>query len=102
MFGLGRNSRFTTFWRQIIDNLRADPDLRKRCIRALRKTCGIYGILPTSHVVSFKFTKLQRLFASGRFSDVWRLTDETNQDQVFAVKSLRVYEVDPVERINKV
>jgi len=33
---------------------------------------------------------------------VWRLTDETNADLVFAVKSLRVYEKDPVEKINKV
>ena len=44
----------------------------------------------------------QRPFASGRFSDVWRVTDERNQDQVFAVKSLRVYEVDPIYKINKV
>jgi len=87
---------------KIIDILQADPDLQKRCIRALRKTCGIYGVLPTSHTVRFKFTKPgQRPFASGGFSDVWRVSDERNRDRMFAVKSLRVYEVDPVEKINK-
>ena len=103
MLILGGCPRFIMIWRQIIDTLRGDPELRRRCIRALRKTCGLYGILPTSHTVPFKLTKPgQRPFASGGFSDVWRLNDERNQDQVFAVKSLRVYEVDPVEKINKV
>jgi len=103
MLNLGGNAQFTTIWRQIIDSLRADPGLQKRCIRALRKTCGIYGILPTSYAVPFPLTKPgQRPFASGGFSDVWRVADEKDRDQVFAVKSLRVYEVDPVETINKV
>jgi len=44
----------------------------------------------------------QRPFASGGSADVWRLTDKERQDQVFAVKSLRVYEVDPIKTINKV
>jgi len=103
MLNLGGNAQFTTIWRQIIDSIRADTDLQRRCIRALRKTCGLYGILPTSYVVPFTLTKPgNRPFASGGFADVWRLTDEETQDQVFAVKSLRVYEVDPVEKINKV
>ena len=94
---------FTPIRQQIIDSLPANSELRKRCLRALRKTCGIYGILPTSHVAPFTLNKPgQRPFASGGFSDVWRVADERNQDQVFAVKSLRVYEVDPVEKINKV
>ena len=89
-------------WRQIINSLPSNPELWKRSIRTLRKTCGIYGIIPTSCTVSFPFSKLDRRpFALGRFSDVWRLTDERNQNLVFAVKSLRVHEQDLFEKINK-
>jgi len=92
-------------WEQIIDSLPTDSGLRKRCIRALRKTCGLYGILPVSYTVSFldRPGGRQRPFASGSFADVWKLADKTNQDVVFAVKSLRVYYYsDPVKKIEKV
>ena len=98
-----RNVWFTQKWQQIIDSLPSDLDLRKRCIRALRKTCGLNGILPTSHVISFTLCQpSQRAFASGGYSDIWRLADKRNPDLVFAVKSLRVYEQDYSETINKV
>ena len=77
--------------------------MRKRCIRALRKTCGLYGIVPTSHVISFTLRKPgRRSFGHGGFSEIWRVRDEGNPDLVFAVKSLTVYEQDPLEKINKV
>ena len=96
-------SLFITIWWQIIDSLPSDSDQRKRCIRALRKTCGLYGILPASYIIPSALSSPgKRPFASGGFSDVWRLTDERNHDQVFAVKSLRVYEQDPSDKINKV
>ena len=94
---------FVTTWQQIIDNFTIDSDLRKRCIRALRKTSGLYGILPNSHVIPFTLNKTsKRPFASGGFSDVWRLTDEKSPNLAFAVKALRVYEKDPLEKVNKV
>lgn len=99
------HARFMTIWQQIIDNLPIDSELRKRCLRALRKTCGLYGILPDSYTIPSNLTKpgpRQRPFASGGFSDVWKLPEERNQDRIFAVKSLRVYEQDPSEKINKV
>jgi len=34
--------------------------------------------------------------------NIWRPADEKNQDRVFAAKSLVVWEVSPVEFINKV
>jgi len=97
--------RSITIRRQIIDNLPTNSELQRRCVRALRKTCGLYGILPTSYEVPFTLNinkPRQRPFASGGFSDVWRVTDERNTDLVFAVKSLRVYEKDPAEKINRV
>ena len=99
---LNLSAWFVTIWWQIIDSLPPDSDLRKRCIRALRKTCGLYGILPASYVVPFTLSKpVRRPFSSGGFSDVWKFT-EKNNDRAFAVKSLRIYEQDPIERINKV
>ena len=97
-------SWFVTTWEQIIDSLPTDSGLRKRCIRALRKTCGLYGILPTSYTVGSidKPGGRQRPFASGGSTDVWKLADKTNRDVVSAVKQLRVYHFDPVEEIKKV
>ena len=90
-------------WRQIIDSLPVSSVLRRRCIRALRKTCGLYGILPASYTITFPLSKPgQRPIASGGYKDVWRLTDEADPERVFAVLSLRVYEQDSVEKINKV
>jgi len=93
---------FLTILRQIIDSRLVDPGLQRRCLRALRKTCGLYGILPASYTIPYPLSKPgQRAFASGGFPDVWRLTDPRDTKVVFAVKSLRVYEQDPVDKINK-
>lgn len=97
------HTQFIIIWRQIIDSLPSDSELRKRCIRALKAACGLYGILPTSYVVTSTLTKPgTRAFTSGGFADVWRVIDENDHNRVFAVKSFRVYEHDPIERINKV
>ena len=88
-------------WSQIIDALTRDPDLQRRCIRALRKTCGIYGILPASYAFAPPLTRSGTLaIGTGGFADVWKYTDPENK--AYAVKALRVYEKDPVTKINKV
>ncbi|KAF9646793.1 kinase-like protein [Thelephora ganbajun] len=87
---------------KIIDNLPVESEPRKRCIRALRKTCGLCGILPTSYAVTFRLSGPgKRPFAHGGFADIWRLTDEDNHDHVFAIKSFRVYEPEDTDKINK-
>ena len=87
---------------QILDNVPVNSGLHRRCLRALRKTCGIYGTLPSSYTLTYPLSKPgERPFAPGGFSDVWRLADETN-NTAYAVKKLRVYEQDPVDKINKV
>ncbi|KAF9789396.1 kinase-like domain-containing protein [Thelephora terrestris] len=86
----------------MVDSLPLDSDPRRRCIRALRKTCGLYGVLPDSYTITYSLSKSpnQRPFANGGFCDVWRIADETDK-KTYAVKSLRVYEEDPVDKINK-
>ena len=87
---------------QILDSLPVDSRLHRRCLRALRKTCGIYGILPDSYTFTSPLSKPgERPFAPGGFSDVWKLTDETNSRD-YGVKRLRVYQLDPTDKINKV
>ncbi|KAF9647956.1 kinase-like protein [Thelephora ganbajun] len=91
-----------TIWGQIVDSLPTNSDLWKWCIRELSGTCGVYRILPTSHAITFTLSRPgPRPFASGGRSDIWRLTDEDGRDQVFAVRSFRVYEQDPVDMIDK-
>jgi len=92
-----------TIRRQIIDNLPINSELQRRCVRALRKTCGLYGILPTSYEVDPTLKIFdKRPFASGRYAVVWKAIDEKNPDPVFAVKSFYVCEQDPVQMIRKV
>jgi hypothetical protein len=92
-----------TTMRKAFDILPADSDMQRRCLRALRKTCGLHGILPDSYKVTYPLSKLpnQRPFARGGFCDVWKMIDPTN-DKAYAVKMLRVYEQDPIPIINKV
>ena len=91
---------------QMIDNtLTPGSEIYDRCLRALRKTCGIYGILPSSRVMPQGLTLvttniLKRPFASGGFADVWKARDDNGQ--LFAIKNLRTYEVDDLRHVRKV
>ena len=91
----------TPLLRQILDTLSPKSDIYKRCLRALRKACGIYGLLPASHFLPPGLTTVhKRAYASGGFADVWMARSRDSQD--FAVKCLRVYEVDNIEDVKKV
>jgi len=91
----------TPLLHQILETLSPELDIHKRSLRALRKACGIYGLLPDSHLLPRGLTTVnKRPFASGGFADVWKARSRDNQ--VFAVKSLRVYEVDNFADVKKV
>ena len=90
---------------QIINTLEHGSEVYYRCLRALRKACGIYGILPASFSMSQGLTlvttgKMKRPFASGGFSDVWKARGDDGQ--IFAVKHLRTYETDDLTHTKKV
>ena len=87
-----------------IDSLyRVSPDRSRRRIRALRDTCGLRGRLPTSHTIPFRHKTVgQRPFASDGDSDIWKILSEEGDEQVFAVKSFRIYRAEDIERMTKV
>lgn len=100
-----KNSTFTLIPRQLIDTFEPGSEIFHRSLRALRKTCGIYGLLPTSHQVSEPLTlitpgRMRRPFASGGHSDVWKASNYGGR--IFAVKQLRTYEVDDLLHVRKV
>ncbi|KAF9789522.1 kinase-like domain-containing protein [Thelephora terrestris] len=79
-----------------INILTPESDIHERCVRALRKTCGVYGLLPDSHEVKFVLTAGEHAVASGGFSDIWKATDEDGE--VFAVKVLRMYQNNAAQK----
>ena len=87
----------------MIDSLTANSDLWRRCTEALCVTCGIYGILPASHAVTFMLTEPRgEPFRSNHFSDLWKLADVNDLNRVFAVKSFHVLGFHSPEWMNKV
>lgn len=90
---------------QMINTLPPGSETYYRCLRALRKACGIYGILPTSFRMQTGLTlvttgNMKRPFASGGFSDVWKA--KSDDGQIFAIKHLRTYETDNLTYAKKV
>jgi hypothetical protein len=90
---------------QLIDTLEHGSEIYHRSLRALRRTCGIYGLLPTSHLISEQLSlvtagQMKRPFASGGYSDVWKARNDGGQ--IFAIKQLRTYVVDNLQHVKKV
>ena len=90
---------------QIISTLPSGSDDYYRSLRALRRTCGIHGVLPTSFKVPqglslITANKMKRPFASGGFSDVWKAKND--KGEIFAIKHLRTYERDSIASAKKV
>lgn len=90
---------------QIINVLSPGSGIYYRCLRVLRQTCGIYGILPTSYLMGQGPTlvttgTMRRPFASGGFSDVWKARNDDGQ--IFAIKQLRTYESHGLQHVKKV
>ena len=87
----------------MIDSLTANSGLWRRCTQALRRTCGIHGILPASHEITFTLTEPRgEPFRSNHFSDLWKLANVDDLNRVFAVKSFHVLRLSSPEKMNKV
>ena len=74
---------------QIIDSMIFPEELRKRTLRALRKTCGLRRILPRSHYFRGRLHKTgNRPVSGGGTADVWRVEDDRRR--LYAAKAFRV------------
>jgi len=85
---------------QTIDTLTPGSEIYDRRLRALRKACGIYGILPSSRVVLQGLTLVvtdttKCPFASGGFA-------RNDIGQIFVIKHLRTYEADDLRHVKEV
>lgn len=67
---------------QAICKLSTNPDIRKRCVRALVWTCVLYGI-PSS------YTSYNRPSKPGRFPDAWGPTHKNHKDQFLRLRKGR-------------
>jgi len=99
------NSTLTTVPHQTIDALTPGSEFYGRCLQALGETCGVYGILPSSHLMPQGLTLVTsgmkgRPFASGGFADIWKARNDNGQ--IFAIKHFRTYEVDDLRHVKKV
>ena len=76
-----------------------DTQLRQLAFSVLGRLCGRIGHLPESYLLSYDFDLSEKPRASGCFTDI-RMGVFRGKD--FAVKSLRVSEVDDKAKIRKV
>ena len=68
--------------------------------KRFRQLCGRTGLLPTSHTIPEKLIKTtEHPIASGGFGNVW---EGIYNDKRVAIKALRVYKVDVVQKVKKV
>ena len=90
---------------QIIDFLKPRSENYRSGLLALRKACGIYGLLPSSYIKVEPLALIiagsaNRPIASGACTDTWKAMDSGGC--TFAVRQLRVYETDDLERVKRV
>ena len=75
-------------------------DLRRRCVRILRRVCGSQQILPRSCILSENISKQGDIaFASGGFADVWKGRYDGN---CVCIKMFRAYTAENLSKIKQV
>jgi hypothetical protein len=75
-------------------------DLRRKCVRVLRKVCGSEAILPRSCTLSENISKEGDIaFASGGFADIWKGRHNGNR---VCIKAFRAYTAEDLYKIKQV
>lgn len=88
---------------KVIDTLPVGSDLQKRCIRALKKTCGFHEILPTSYTIPYELNKSgPHAHTYGDYCDIWKLAGSGDPDRIFAVRAFRVEDDSHIKEIYKI
>ena len=71
-----------------------------KVFKRLRQLCGRLGLLPNSHIIPEKLIQTSEVaVASGGYGDVW---EGIYNDKRVAIKALRIYRVDDVQKVAKV
>jgi len=93
----------------MINTLERGPEVYYLCLRALRKTCGIYGILlapscMSQGLIPVTIGKMKRPFAPGdfKFFPTCGVKAEGYEGQIFTIKHLRTYDTDDLTNMKKV
>ena len=75
-------------------------DLRRKCVRVLRRVCGSEAILPRSCILSENISKEGDIaIASGGFADIWKGRHNGNR---VCIKAFRAYTVENLSKIKQV
>ena len=75
------------------------PDIRRRCLRCLYRTCGRKALLPKKLQIPLCYDPTETPQSSGGFADMWK--GEYRGSWV-AAKVLRAYKTSDLEVIRKV
>ena len=77
----------------------ANPNLRDRCFRVLRKVSPAHSILPKSYLLPEVTLSGGIPFASGGFADVWKGQRDGNEVCVKVFRTQLAANLDKVERV---
>ena len=84
---------------QVVSSSTANPNLKNRCFRILRKVSPTHGILPNSYFLPGVTLSDDIPYAAGGFADIWKGQRDGNQ---VCVKALRTQTPVNLEKIKRV
>ena len=77
----------------------ANPSLKNRCFRVLRKVSPTHGVLPRSYFLPGITLSDAIAYVSGGFADVWKGQLDGNQVCVKAFRTQRLGNLDKIKRV---
>ena len=82
-----------------METLNLAPEIRKKCLKSLYKTCAGHTLLPSSLQIELPDSLMGVALYHGGFGDVWKCE---YQGQDVAVKVLRRYVYSDLQKITRV
>jgi hypothetical protein len=81
----------------VLDGL--ELELHRKCLRTLHRICGRQALLPKSLAIPLCYDPVDAPLCRGGFADVWKCRYD---DREVAVKDLKGYRMNDLEKIRKV
>ncbi|KAF9647563.1 kinase-like protein [Thelephora ganbajun] len=79
-----------------LDNSSLTPQIRRRCVKSLRKMCADHALVPSSLKIELCNNPSDVLLYRGGFGDVWK---REYQGREVAVKVLRIYATSDLRKV---